>query len=205
MFSATWESTPVRQRLLHAAIMEEAVVIADVGATVCTLPVLACIWVELGCGLVGATHCAFPDITLSLALQQAAFFWDQQHDTATACVQVVNASLALAVHEECCAWTRSLAAAMRELDVAALTGIREDIAAKHAVLQKQPEDLEQLKAVLHVINAIRWAAVMPSVGTLQPVQCAIGAYGPNKTTPALHRLLQHEAGVCCLAFTADID
>jgi len=78
------------------------------------------------------------------------------HDVDIGCVRVSNASLALGVHEECCAWTRALTAAMRELDVAALTSLREDIAAKHAVLQQQPEDLEQLKAVLHVINTIRW-------------------------------------------------
>jgi hypothetical protein len=68
---------------------------------------------------------------------------------------VGNGSLALAVHEECCAWTRALAAAMRELDVAVLTALRDDIAAKHEVLQCQPKDLEQLKSVLHVINAVR--------------------------------------------------
>lgn len=88
-------------------------------------------------------------------LQQAAFFWDQAHDTDIGCVRISNASLALAVHEECCAWTRALTAAMRELDVAALTALREDFAAKHEVLQRQPEDLEQLKGVLHVINAVR--------------------------------------------------
>jgi hypothetical protein len=44
---------------------------------------------------------------------------------------------------------------MRELDVAALTALREDFAAKHEVLQRQPQDLEQLKGVLHVINAVR--------------------------------------------------
>lgn len=88
-------------------------------------------------------------------LQQAAFFWDQAHDTDIGCVRVSNGSLALAVHEECRAWTRALAAAMRELDVVALTALREDIAAKHKVLQCQPEDLEQLKSVLHVINGVR--------------------------------------------------
>lgn len=90
-------------------------------------------------------------------VQQAAFFWEQAHDTDIGCVRISNASLALAVHEECCAWTRALAAAMRELDAAALAALREGIAAKHEVLQCQPEDLEQLKAVLHVINTIRWA------------------------------------------------
>lgn len=91
-----------------------------------------------------------------LHTQQAVFFCDLAHDMDVGCVRVSNGSLALAVHEECCAWTRSLAAVMRELDVAAVTALRVDIAAKHAVLQQTPEDLAQLKAVLHVINAIRW-------------------------------------------------
>lgn len=91
------------------------------------------------------------------ALQQAAFFWEQAHDTDIGCVRISNASLALAVHEECCAWTRALAAAMRELDAASLAALREGIADKQEVLQRQPEDLEQLKGVLHVINTIRWA------------------------------------------------
>jgi hypothetical protein len=93
-------------------------------------------------------------------LQQAAFFWEQAHDTDIGCVRISNASLALAVHEECCAWTRALATAMRDLDVASLAAVREGIAAKHGVLQRQPEDLEQLKGVLHVINTIRWAVLL---------------------------------------------
>lgn len=76
------------------------------------------------------------------------------------CVRISNASLALAVHEECCAWTRALTAAMQELDVAALTALRDDFAAKHEMLQQQPEDLEQLKGVLYVIKAVRYACML---------------------------------------------
>eukprot|EP00879_Flechtneria_rotunda_P031723 GHRR01034677.1.p1 GENE.GHRR01034677.1~~GHRR01034677.1.p1 ORF type:complete len:135 (+),score=57.93 GHRR01034677.1:430-834(+) len=44
---------------------------------------------------------------------------------------------------------------MLEHDVAILNGLREKMAADHAALQEQPDDLEQLKAVLHVISTIR--------------------------------------------------
>lgn len=90
-----------------------------------------------------------------MCLQQANFFWDLAHDVNIGCVCISNSALALAVHEECCAWTRALAAAMRELDVSVVNGLREKMAADHAALQQQPEDLEQLKAILHVVNSIR--------------------------------------------------
>lgn len=108
--------------------------------------------------LLGPSKLHADNMTPVVLLQQAAFFWGMAHDLDIGCVRVGNASLAMAVHEECCAWTRALAAAMRELDVAAVTSLRDSIAAKHVVLQQQPEDLEELKAVLHVINAIRYAA-----------------------------------------------
>lgn len=54
---------------------------------------------------------------------------------------------------------------MHDLDVATLTNIREGITAKHQVLLQQPEDLQQLKGVLHVINAIRCAAYPSHVCT----------------------------------------
>lgn len=88
-------------------------------------------------------------------MQQTNLFWGLAHDVDVGCVSVCNSALALAVHEECCSWTRALAAAMRELDVAAMNGVRQRMAADHAALQQQPEDLEQLKGVLHVVNSIR--------------------------------------------------
>lgn len=48
---------------------------------------------------------------------------------------------------------------MRELDAASVTSIRDRISADHNALQQQPEDLEQLKGVLHVINSIRWGVL----------------------------------------------
>jgi hypothetical protein len=80
------------------------------------------------------------------------------------CVRLSNGLLALAVHEECCTWTRALGAAMRELDGAAVVALREGMAANHAVLQQTPEDLAQLKGVLHVINSVRCGG-----GGLRPV------------------------------------
>uniref|UniRef100_A0A383W4S5 Dynein-1, subspecies f n=1 Tax=Tetradesmus obliquus TaxID=3088 RepID=A0A383W4S5_TETOB len=98
--------------------------------------------------------------------KQANLFWGLAHDVDVGCVSVCNSALALAVHEECCSWTRALAAAMRELDVAAMNGVRERMAADHAALQQQPEDLEQLKGVLHVVNSIR------SGGMQMELQCS---------------------------------
>ena len=92
-----------------------------------------------------------------VAMQQAAFFWEQAHNVDIGCICVSNTALALAVHEECCAWTRALAAAMRELDVAKVNGLRERMSTNHAALQQQPQDLEQLKTVLHIINDVRYA------------------------------------------------
>ncbi|WIA10356.1 hypothetical protein OEZ85_010548 [Tetradesmus obliquus] len=99
--------------------------------------------------------------------KQANLFWGLAHDVDVGCVSVCNSAVALAVHEECCSWTRALAAAMRELDVAAMNGVRERMAADHAALQQQPEDLEQLKGVLHVVNSIRprhWKQLMALTG-----------------------------------------
>ncbi|KAF8069431.1 DHC1 [Scenedesmus sp. PABB004] len=100
------------------------------------------------------------------AAQQAAYFWEQAHDVDVGCVSVSNAALALAVHEECCAWTRALTGAMRELDAAAVAGLRERMVADAAALRGAPADLEQLKAVLHVVAAVR------SGGMAMELQCA---------------------------------
>lgn len=71
------------------------------------------------------------------------------------CVCVSNLGLALAVHEECCSWTRALATAMRELDDASVNKIRGRMAEDLAALQQQPTTLDELKGVLHVVNLIR--------------------------------------------------
>jgi hypothetical protein len=64
-------------------------------------------------------------------------------------------ALALSVFEECCAWSRSLAGVMRELDVAQLNTLRDKIATYHAGLAVVPEDLDQLKGVLGVVSTVR--------------------------------------------------
>lgn len=89
------------------------------------------------------------------ALQQATLFWDLAKESDVGFVRVTGTALALSVYEEVCAWSRSLAAVMYDLDAVQLQQMRDKMAAQHAELQKVPEDLEQLKGVLGVVNAIR--------------------------------------------------
>lgn len=92
-------------------------------------------------------------------------------------MSVSNATLALAVHEECCAWTRALAAAMRELDAAAVAGLRARMRDNAEALQAQPEDLEQLKGVLQVIASIRCARGLAGCRDARSACCCSALWG----------------------------
>lgn len=67
-------------------------------------------------------------------MQQAEYFWEQARDVDIGFVRVSGAALALSVHEECLAWSRALAGAMREVDAAAAAALRERIAGLGAAL-----------------------------------------------------------------------
>ena len=88
-------------------------------------------------------------------LQQAAYFAEQTQDVHVGCVVVSNATMALAVHEECVAWMRSLSSVMQELDAAAISSMRQRMAMNAAALQAQPAGLDELKGILQVMTALR--------------------------------------------------
>jgi hypothetical protein len=68
--------------------------------------------------------------------QQAEYFWEQSRDVDIGFVRVAGAALALSIHEESLQWSRSLAAAMREVDEAAAAALRGKMAAMGGAIEQ---------------------------------------------------------------------